>query len=52
MEAMEKLWAKREKAEEMREIKKKERNNERLTVETRRLEIKQQVENRKLDLMQ
>jgi hypothetical protein len=36
----------------MREIKKKERNNERLTVETRRLEIKQQVENRKLDLMQ
>ena len=26
MEATEKLWAKREKAEEMREIKKKERN--------------------------
>jgi hypothetical protein len=42
----------REKAEEMREIKKKECNDERLTVETRRLEIKQQVENRKLDLMQ
>jgi hypothetical protein len=36
----------------MREIKKKERNDERLAVETRRLEIKQQVENRKLDLMQ
>ena len=52
MEAMEKLWAKREKAEEMRELKKKERNDERLAVETRRLEIKQQVENRKLDLMQ
>jgi hypothetical protein len=52
MQAMEKLWAKREKAEELREIKKKERNDERLAVETRRLEIKQQVENRKLDLMQ
>jgi len=52
MEAMEKLWAKREKAEEMREIKKKERNDERLAVETRRLEIKQQVAYRKLDLMQ
>jgi hypothetical protein len=52
MEAMEKLWAKREKAKKMREIKKKERNDERLTVETRRLEIKQQVKNRKLDLMQ
>ena len=51
MEAMKKLWAKREKAEEMREIKKKERNDERLAVETRRLEIKQQVANRKLDLM-
>jgi hypothetical protein len=36
----------------MREIKKKECNDERLAVETRRLEIKQQVENRKLDLMQ
>jgi len=36
----------------MREIKKKERNNERLAVETGRLEIKQQVANRKLDLMQ
>ena len=52
MEAMEKLWAKREKTEEMREIKKKECNDERLAVETRRLEIKQQVENRRLDLMQ
>jgi len=52
MEAMEKLWAKREKAEQMREIKKKERNDERLAVETRRLEIKQQVAYRKLDLMQ
>jgi len=52
MEAMEKLWAKREKAEEMREIKKKECNDERLAVESRRLEIKQQVENRRLDLMQ
>jgi len=52
MEAMEKLWAKREKAEEMRELKKKERNDETLAVETRRLEIKQQVENRKLDLIQ
>jgi hypothetical protein len=36
----------------VREIKKKECNDERLTVETRRLEIKQQVENRNLDLMQ
>jgi len=52
MEAMEKLWAKREKAEQMREIKKKEHNDERLAVETRRLEIKQQVAYRKLDLMQ
>jgi hypothetical protein len=48
MEAMENLWAKREKAKKMREIKKKER----LTIQTRRLEIKQQVKNRKLDLMQ
>jgi hypothetical protein len=47
-----KNYGQREKAEEMREIKKKERNDERLAVETRRLEIKQQVENRKLDLMQ
>jgi len=52
MEAMEKLWTKREKAEQMMEIKKKERNDERLVVETRRLEIKQQVAYRKLDLMQ
>ena len=36
----------------MREIKKKECNDERLAVETRRLEIKQQVANRKRNLMQ
>jgi hypothetical protein len=52
MEAMEKLWAKRAKAEQMREVKKKELNDERLAVGTRRLEMKQHVKNRKLDLMQ
>jgi len=43
---------KRQKAEELREIRKKERNDQRLAVETRRLELKQEVENRKLDLKQ
>ena len=52
MEAMENMWLKREKAEELREIRKKERNDQRLAVETRRLELKQEVENRKLDLKQ
>ena len=36
----------------MREIKKKEHNDERLALKTRKLEIKKQVENRRLDLMQ
>lgn len=52
MEAMENMWLKRQKAEELREIRKKERNDQRLAVETRRLELKQEVENRKLDLKQ
>ena len=50
MEAMEYSWSKREKADELREIKKKERNDERLAVETRRMEIKQETENRRLEL--
>ncbi|CAD6249390.1 unnamed protein product [Miscanthus lutarioriparius] len=52
MEAMENMWLKREKAEELREIRKKERNDQRLAVETRKLELKQEVDNRKLDLKQ
>jgi hypothetical protein len=52
MEAMENMWVKREKAEELREIRKKERNHQRLAIETRRLELKQEVVNRKLDLKQ
>ncbi|RCV32493.1 hypothetical protein SETIT_7G007200v2 [Setaria italica] len=37
---MENLWAKKEKAEELKEVRKKERNDVRLPVETRRLELK------------
>uniref|UniRef100_K3YD86 No apical meristem-associated C-terminal domain-containing protein n=1 Tax=Setaria italica TaxID=4555 RepID=K3YD86_SETIT len=47
---MENLWAKKEKAEELKEVRKKERNDVRLPVETRRLELKH--ENRRLDLQQ
>ncbi|CAL4965850.1 unnamed protein product [Urochloa decumbens] len=52
MEAMENIWAKKEKVEELKEIKKKERNDMRLAVETRRLELKNEAENKKLELMQ
>ncbi|CAN6201439.1 unnamed protein product [Urochloa humidicola] len=52
METMENIWAKKEKVEELKEIKKKERNDMRLAVETRRLELKHEVENKKLELMQ
>ncbi|CAL5052692.1 unnamed protein product [Urochloa decumbens] len=52
MDAMENLWLKREKADELKELKKKERNDERLAVETKRLELKQQVETRKIELME
>nr|CAB3450510.1 unnamed protein product [Digitaria exilis] len=43
MDAMENLWCKREKADELKELKKKERNDERLAVESRRIEMKQEV---------
>ncbi|CAN6196806.1 unnamed protein product [Urochloa humidicola] len=52
MEAVENIWAKKEKVEELKEIKKKERNDMRLAVETRRLELKHEVESKKLELMQ
>ncbi|KAF8768783.1 hypothetical protein HU200_007343 [Digitaria exilis] len=41
---MENLWCKREKADELKELKKKERNDERLAVESRRIEMKQEQE--------
>jgi hypothetical protein len=56
-------WSKREKADEIKELRKKERNDERLALENKRIEmklevatkklaIKEQVENRRLDLQQ
>lgn len=50
MDAMENLWCKREKADELKELKKKERNDERLAVESRRIEMKQEVHSRKIEL--
>ena len=50
MEAVEYSWSKREKADELKELRKKERNNESLAVEIRRMQMKQEVETRKLDI--
>ena len=63
MGAVEYSWSKKEKADELKELREKERNDERLAVEikrmqmkqeveTRRLDIKEQVENRRIDLQQ
>jgi hypothetical protein len=63
LEAVEYSWSKREKADEIKELRKKERNDERLALENKRIEmklevatkklaIKEQVENRRLDLQQ
>ncbi|XP_062208796.1 glutathione S-transferase T3-like [Phragmites australis] len=49
MEAMENHWSRREKIDELKEMKKKERNDERLALETRRLELKQEVKNKKIE---
>ena len=50
MEAVEYSWSKREKADELKELRKKERNNESLAVEIRRMQMKQELETRKLDI--
>ena len=50
LEAVEYSWSKREKADELKELRKKERNNESLAVEIRRMQMKQEVETRKLDI--
>uniref|UniRef100_A0A0A9CFN4 Uncharacterized protein n=1 Tax=Arundo donax TaxID=35708 RepID=A0A0A9CFN4_ARUDO len=50
MNTMENYWVKREKADELKEMRKKERNDERLALETKRLELKQEVENRKIEV--
>lgn len=50
MEAVEYSWSKREKADELKELRKKERNDERLAVEIRRMQTKQEVETRRLDI--
>lgn len=50
MEAVEYSWSKREKADELKELRKKERNDERLAVEIRRMQMKQEVETRRLDI--
>ncbi|RLN25400.1 uncharacterized protein C2845_PM07G12180 [Panicum miliaceum] len=52
MEAVENFWCKRDKADEVKEIRKKERNDERLVVEVKRLELKQEVKTRKIELKQ
>jgi len=50
LEAVEYSWSKREKADELKELRKKERNDERLAVEIRRMQMKQEVETRRLDI--
>ena len=50
MGAVEYSWSKREKADELKELRKKERNNESLAVEIRRMQMKQEVETRRLDI--
>ena len=42
MEAMENLWAKKKEAEALKEVAKKERNDERLALEKKRIELKEQ----------
>ncbi|RLN21711.1 glutathione S-transferase T3-like [Panicum miliaceum] len=43
-------WSKREKVDEVKDLRKTERNDERLVVETKMIEMKQQVEIRRLDI--
>ena len=50
MDAMENLWAKKKEMEEMKELKKKERNDERIALEMKRLEIKMAAEKERSDL--
>jgi len=50
LEAVEYSWSKREKADELKELRKKERNDETLAVEIRRMQTKQEVETRRLDI--
>jgi len=49
MDAMENLWAKKKEMEEMKELK-KERNDERIALEMKRLEIKMAAEKERSDL--
>ena len=49
MEAVGYSWSKREKSDELKELRKKERNDVRLALKTRRIEMKQHAQARKLD---
>jgi len=48
--AVEYSWFKKEKADELKDLREKERNDERLAVEIKRMQMKQEVETRRLDI--
>ena len=50
MDALENMWAKKKEAEDLKEIKKKERNDDRIAVEMKKLELKVSIEREKADL--
>ncbi|CAL5049400.1 unnamed protein product [Urochloa decumbens] len=50
MDALDNLWAKKKEVEELKEMKKKERNDERISVEMKRLEIKMAAEKERSEL--
>jgi len=50
MDAMENLWVKKKEVEELKELKKKERNDERIAIEMKRLQIKMDAEKERCDL--
>ncbi|CAN6272822.1 unnamed protein product [Urochloa humidicola] len=50
MDALDNPWAKKKEVEELKEMKKKERSDERMAIETKRLEIKMATEKERNDL--
>jgi len=50
MDAMENLWVKKKEVEELKELKKKERNDERIAIEMKRLQVKMDAEKERCDL--
>jgi len=50
MDAMENLWVKKKEVEELKELKKKERNDDRIEIEMKRLQVKMDVEKERYDL--